>query len=289
MQGFNMGRYRPWDSDPRRDSFNSHTGTHALGKRGRQESSKGILIVRFELPFPIWCLNCNQSLAQGTRYNAEKKHVDDYYSTKIYHFTCKCRHCSHAFVIRNDPQYTRYVVVSGAKEKMEVPDQDSQDMSDGVSGKVIDLSNTDSLRGRSQIGDMTGRLEHSKEDPFARLDSSAKVAALNERTQQLEQYTSSRNQDPYTLNASLRSSFRTEKKARLAIEHDTERQRREIGWSEGKRLLIEGDDPDRNTEERRKWRAERMHKSKKSSGTSARETLMAKVAPGLSLGKKRSR
>lgn len=53
MQGFNMGRYRPPDSDPRKESFNSLTGTNPYGKRGRQ-LDKGILVVRFELPFNIW-------------------------------------------------------------------------------------------------------------------------------------------------------------------------------------------------------------------------------------------
>ncbi|KAI3488700.1 hypothetical protein L1887_47182 [Cichorium endivia] len=79
MQGFNMGRYRPPSSDPRRDPFNA---THPLGARARKISS-GILIVRFALPFHIYCLGCNAHLAQGRRFNAEKSQVDDYLDIKV--------------------------------------------------------------------------------------------------------------------------------------------------------------------------------------------------------------
>lgn len=63
MQGFNMGRYRPPDVDPRAQSFNSLTGTNPYGKRGRKLDA-GILVVRFELPFNIWwCVTSPLSLS----------------------------------------------------------------------------------------------------------------------------------------------------------------------------------------------------------------------------------
>ena len=51
-QGFN--RYFPPDFDPQKHgTLNAYHGKHALGDRARK-IDKGILIVRFELPFNIW-------------------------------------------------------------------------------------------------------------------------------------------------------------------------------------------------------------------------------------------
>ncbi|XP_039691020.1 probable cyclic nucleotide-gated ion channel 20, chloroplastic isoform X2 [Medicago truncatula] len=46
----------------------------------RQKSSK--TFVRFEMPYNIWCGGCNSTTAKGVRFNAEKKQVGNYYSTK---------------------------------------------------------------------------------------------------------------------------------------------------------------------------------------------------------------
>jgi coiled-coil domain-containing protein 130 len=69
------------------------------------------------MPYHIWCEGCNALIATGIRFNAEKKAVGNYHSTKIYEFTMRCRFCSHTIVIRTDPQARDYVVVSGAKRK----------------------------------------------------------------------------------------------------------------------------------------------------------------------------
>lgn len=79
---------------------------------------------------------CNNHIGMGVRYNAEKKKVGSYYSTPIYSFRCKCHLCDGWFEIQTDPkvrhallacwsmftlpwQNTRYVVVSGARQKDE--------------------------------------------------------------------------------------------------------------------------------------------------------------------------
>ena len=41
------------------------------------------LAFRFEMPFNIWCGGCNSMIAKGVRFNAEKKQVGNYYSTKV--------------------------------------------------------------------------------------------------------------------------------------------------------------------------------------------------------------
>lgn len=35
------------------------------------------------MPFHIWCGGCNSMIAKGVRFNAEKKQVGNYYSTKV--------------------------------------------------------------------------------------------------------------------------------------------------------------------------------------------------------------
>ncbi|KAG8935519.1 hypothetical protein FRC02_007878 [Tulasnella sp. 418] len=102
MQGFN--RYIPPDYDPKKHhTLNDYQGKKALGDRERKRD-QGILIVRFELPFNIWCGTCNAHIGMGVRYNAEKKKIGNYYSTPIYSFRCKCHLCSGWFEIQTDPK-----------------------------------------------------------------------------------------------------------------------------------------------------------------------------------------
>lgn len=77
----------------------------------------GITIIRFEMPYNIWCDGCKAHIAMGVRYNAEKKKVDMYYSTPIYEFRMKCHLCDQYFEIRTDPANSDYVIMSGARRK----------------------------------------------------------------------------------------------------------------------------------------------------------------------------
>lgn len=119
MQGFNKVKrsneaqrawltlclqYYPPDYDPSKGSLNAQRGTHALGARAKNLSTTGELVVRFELPFNIWCGSCEAHLGAGVRYNAKKRKVGAYHSTPIYAFRCKCHLCDGFFEIRTDPQ-----------------------------------------------------------------------------------------------------------------------------------------------------------------------------------------
>ncbi|KAH9821012.1 CWC16 protein [Melampsora americana] len=190
MQGFN--RYFPPDFDPKKhDTLNNYHGKHALGDRARK-IDQGILITRFELPFNIWCESCKAHIGMGVRYNAEKKKVGMYYSTPIYSFRCKCHLCGNWFEIRTDPQNTRYVVESGAKQKNEEWDP-------AENGGI-------SLESKPQAG---------ASDPFALVEkqSTDKEIALatKDRLEDLYELSESRNSDPYVLSQKLRRSFRKEK------------------------------------------------------------------------------
>lgn len=119
-----VNKYYPPEWTPQDGSINKFKGQHPLRERARK-LDQGILIVRFELPFNIWCGGCGCHVGMGKRYNAEKKKVGMYYSTPILSFRMKCHECPHWFEIQTDPKNTRYVVTSGAKQKDETWDPQS--------------------------------------------------------------------------------------------------------------------------------------------------------------------
>ncbi|KIW93216.1 uncharacterized protein Z519_05821 [Cladophialophora bantiana CBS 173.52] len=119
MQGFNMGRYVPPDLEGV-VSFNTASGKgHALGSRARKLKTEGVLIVRFECPFAIWCTHCRpeQIIGQGVRFNAEKKRVGNYFSTPIWSFRFKHAACGGWLEVRTDPKNAEYVVIEGGRRR----------------------------------------------------------------------------------------------------------------------------------------------------------------------------
>ncbi|RMD39549.1 hypothetical protein DV735_g5581, partial [Chaetothyriales sp. CBS 134920] len=114
-----MGRYVPPDMEGR-VSFNQASGKgHALGKRASRLKSDGILTVRFECPFAIWCTNCEpeQIIGQGVRFNAEKRKEGNYYTTPIWSFRFKHTLCGKWIEVRTDPKNAEYVVIHGGRRR----------------------------------------------------------------------------------------------------------------------------------------------------------------------------
>ncbi|KAF9523547.1 DUF572-domain-containing protein, partial [Crepidotus variabilis] len=196
MQGFN--KYYPPDYEPSQGSLNKARGKHALGDRARK-IDQGILITRFELPFNVWCGTCNNHIGMGVRYNAEKKKIGNYYSTPIYSFRCKCHLCDGWFEIQTDPKNTRYVVVSGARQKDE--DWDPEE-NGGFAVHDTDKDPTAAL------------------DPLATLEKTTDAKRLVEtvqkpRIESLHSVSEHFNSDPYSLSLKARRKFREEKKIEL--------------------------------------------------------------------------
>ncbi|CAK9088489.1 Coiled-coil domain-containing protein 130 (9 kDa protein) [Durusdinium trenchii] len=123
------------------DSFQRRRGfEHHFGKQRTKNLSKGVLLIRFEMPFTVQCLRCQHYIRQGTRYNADKKKVGMYFSTPLYEFAMNCgnivhparsangtAHCNQRFVIRTDPKNDDYELAEGLRRKVEVWDsQDSE-------------------------------------------------------------------------------------------------------------------------------------------------------------------
>ena len=113
-KGQNM--YYPPDYDPKYGGLNKFQGTHALRERARK-LDQGILIIRFEMPYNIWCEGCKNHIGMGVRYNAEKKKVGMYYTTPVYQFRMKCHLCDNHFEIKTDPGKLDYEIVSGARRQ----------------------------------------------------------------------------------------------------------------------------------------------------------------------------
>lgn len=75
--------------------------------------SIGFLVVcRFEMPFNIWCGTCGAHIGKGVRYNAQKKQVGMYFTTKIWEFGMKCHLCDGLIVIRTDPKVRARAIAS---------------------------------------------------------------------------------------------------------------------------------------------------------------------------------
>ncbi|KAL3422022.1 duf455 domain protein [Phlyctema vagabunda] len=196
MQGFNMGKYVPPDQEGL-VSGNKLAGKHALGGRANK-ISQGILTVRFEMPYPIWCTTCPKPtiIGQGVRFNAEKKNVGKYYSTPIYSFRMKHVACGGWIEIRTDPKNTAYVVTEGARKR----DLGEDKIAEG-DVKILTEEEREALRNNA-FAALEGKVEDKK-----RLDhSKRRLEELQDLSEQWE--------DPYERNQRLRRSFRDGRKHR---------------------------------------------------------------------------
>eukprot|EP00391_Amoebophrya_sp_Ameob2_P011685 CAMPEP_0178995644 /NCGR_PEP_ID=MMETSP0795-20121207/7931_1 /TAXON_ID=88552 /ORGANISM="Amoebophrya sp., Strain Ameob2" /LENGTH=439 /DNA_ID=CAMNT_0020687953 /DNA_START=164 /DNA_END=1482 /DNA_ORIENTATION=+ len=164
-----------------------------LSKADRLAGKKPSLVIRFELPFKIKCVNCGDFIGQGTRFDAEKTRVGNYYSTPIYEFKMKCgqivdisqskdylkTHCNQEWVIRTDPKNCDYELVSGCTR----PGGESGFRNEGRSGTAASSSLGGALGhlrdAETELDplymDLDARRE-MKQDPMFRLE---KLAEMN--------------------------------------------------------------------------------------------------------------
>ncbi|KAL1918988.1 uncharacterized protein VTP21DRAFT_2369 [Calcarisporiella thermophila] len=197
-------KYIPPDWD-HKGSLNKYVGQHPLRERARK-IDQGILIIRFELPFNIWCNGCGNHIGRGVRYNAEKKKIGNYYSTPILSFRMKCHLCDNWFEIHTDPKNAEYLVVSGARRK-------NEEWS-AAENETIELK--DEKESKRLEEDAFYRLEHSINDEAKSKESLPFLSRLqkaNERDWA----------DPYTCSKRLRKIFREEKKIIQAKNREAEK------------------------------------------------------------------
>jgi coiled-coil domain-containing protein 130 len=185
-----QNKYYPPDFDYKKHkSLNAYHGTHALRERARK-LDRGIMIIRFEMPYNIWCDGCKAHVAMGVRYNAEKTKVDMYHTTPIYQFKMKCHLCDMHFIIKTDPQNKDYVILSGARRK-----EQRWNMADNEQIVTEEKSHIKRLQ-----SDPMFKLEHDSQDK-------EKLKALAPTLIELE-YSKLQWKDDYALNSLMRDKLR---------------------------------------------------------------------------------
>lgn len=138
-------------------------------------------------------------IAQGVRFNAEKKQVGNYYSTKIWSFSMKAPCCGQEIVIQTDPKNTLYIIMSGAKEKTVTYDE--------VDAETTLLPEKED---RGKLADPFYKLEHEGEDT-AKAKKQAPLLVRLQEASDMKHY------DSYARNKALRAQLRAQKK-RVAAE-----------------------------------------------------------------------
>lgn len=185
-------KYYPPDYDPSVGSLNKFLGTHALRERARKVHL-GIIIVRFEMPFNIWCGGCNQHIGMGVRYNAEKTKIGMYYSTPVYQFRMKCHLCDNHFEIKTDPGNLTYEIVTGAtrQESRWNPEENEQILVD----KVVS---------RRLYDDAMYKMEHVQSDTMKMSQSKMSLSKLMAKKEELWK-------DDYASGYKLRQRYREQR------------------------------------------------------------------------------
>ncbi|KAL0830293.1 hypothetical protein ABMA28_002493 [Loxostege sticticalis] len=186
--------YYPPDYDPKVGGLNKFVGTHALRERARK-LHMGILIIRFEMPYNIWCEGCNNHIGMGVRYNAEKTKIGMYYSTPVYQFRMKCHLCDNHFEIKTDPGNLDYVIVSGARRQ-----ENRWDPTEN--GQIVPETKEAQKR---LFDDAMFRLEHKTGDEDAAKQDKPRLGRLVGRNETVWK-------DDYDANCLLRRNFRKRRK-----------------------------------------------------------------------------
>lgn len=199
-----QNKYYPPDYNPKVGGLNKFLGTHALRERANK-LHLGILIIRFEMPYNIWCEGCKNHIGMGVRYNAEKTKVGMYYTTPVYQFRMKCHLCDNYIEIKTDPGNLDYVIISGARrqENRWDPTENGQIVADTkeVQKKLFD--------------DPMFKLEHGANDLKTAQDAKPMLGKLFERNEYVWR-------DNYTTNSKLRDIFRNKKKEiKISSDQDT--------------------------------------------------------------------
>ncbi|KOB70015.1 Uncharacterized protein OBRU01_16297 [Operophtera brumata] len=189
-----QNHYYPPDYDPKVGGLNKFLGTHALRERARK-LHLGILIIRFEMPYNIWCEGCKNHIGMGVRYNAEKTKIGMYYTTPVYQFRMKCHLCDNHFEIKTDPGNLDYVIVSGARRQ-----ENRWDPTEN--GQIVPETKETQKR---LFDDAMFKLEHKTGDvDIAKLEK-PRLGRLVGRNESVWK-------DDYEANCSLRRNFRKRRK-----------------------------------------------------------------------------
>ncbi|KND88107.1 Protein saf4 [Tolypocladium ophioglossoides CBS 100239] len=183
MQGFNMGRYVP----PHLEGTTTGNKLHNKHKRPA--------VVRFEMPFAVWCASCPKPtvIGQGVRFNAEKRRAGAYHSTPVWNFRMRHADCGGALEIQTDPRNTAYVVVRGGTRR---------DTGEPACDAVPTAEAREALR-RNAFANLERTIEDREQ-----------LRRAGERIEGLMEASARHWDDPYAQNQRLRRAFRAGRQAR---------------------------------------------------------------------------
>lgn len=176
----------------------------SLNYQKRKEKSSGILptnakkkpkTVRFEMPFDVWCTNCNRIITKGSRFNADKHSAGEYLSTTLWNFLMNCEFCKSQIIIKTDPENRTYKCIEGVKQKNEEYTFDD----DEFAPKIL------TEKEKEKLQDPFYNLEHKKDD-LEKAEIEMKPVL-----EQIKSIQDSRTSD-YDLNSKLRLEMRQERK-----------------------------------------------------------------------------
>lgn len=80
-----QNKYYPPDYDPRAGGLNKFLGTHALRERAKK-IHLGIIIIRFEMPYNIWCEGCKNHIGMGKCVCYMLKYSNSNQNIAFFHF-----------------------------------------------------------------------------------------------------------------------------------------------------------------------------------------------------------
>ncbi|KAL7538911.1 hypothetical protein ACHAWF_006246 [Thalassiosira exigua] len=193
------------------------SGAHKKKSLNQYAGSKGHnqflqrSVCRFELPFDGFCTKCDAIVGKGTRFNAHKAHVDDYFTTKIYEFTTRCRACGDCeFKIRTNPKDKTFHYVLGIRKKVEEFDS-AEAGTHGVIDTDVGSGILQYKNGKVDAPDGSGLgALHLLEKDVA---GHRRAQTEHERTTSLLHLNAKMGEDA-DANASLRSTYRKDRKAK---------------------------------------------------------------------------
>lgn len=216
-----MGRYVPPDQEGIVSSGNSLHKRRPPGIR-----ADGSQVVRFEMPFAVWCSSCPKPtlIPQGVRFNATKTKVGSYFSTPIWRFGIKHADCGGNIEVETDPKNTDYRVVSGGKKK-------DTGLGDGTGQHIFGLK-------------AEAEREKERQSAFSMLEKTIEdrevMIQRSKRIEELEEHKERDWKDPYAANQALRKHFRVGRHEREQKErNDGELRDRLGGISDSLEILTE--------------------------------------------------
>lgn len=119
------------------------------------------------MPFNVWCMGCGHLIGKGVRFNAEKKQIGMYHSTRVWSFVMKAPCCKQRIEIHTDPKNAEYRIVSGVRRKVE--------RFDAEAAGTVELA---SAAEREAANDPLSSLDREQEDRVRAVEANRAVTAL---------------------------------------------------------------------------------------------------------------